>query len=252
MSNSSVVMYSPAGDLIERTGEIRFIGSKGAWTAVFKDRPVLEGEPTIMPGAVLNRVPKTNGNTQRPLAENLQPVKMGADCIIGANAVVYAGVTLGDRVMINDLSSVREGCTLGDYVVLGRGVMVLTDTTIGARTRIMDLACLGTCVVEEDVFIAHGVLVALDKAVYLSRFNIVPCDLRPVIIRKRALIGAGAILLPGIEIGEGAVVGSGSVVTHSVPAYHIAMGVPARDCGEVDAKARLAVEGETWLQTVQP
>lgn len=195
------------------------------------------GDAVIMDGAVLNRRPMTNGNTNRPLARNLPPVEMGQYCIIGANAVIYAGVVLGDRVLINDLSSVREGCVLGDDVVLGRGVMILTDTSIGARTRIMDMCTLGTCKIEEDVFIAHGVLIALDKAVYLSRFNLAPCDLRPVVVHSKALIGAGAIILPDVEIGEGAIVAAGSIVTKSVDPYTIVMGAPARLVGPVDAES---------------
>lgn len=221
-----------------QTGEVFYDGH--GWQARYlPNMPIDTGEPTIYPGAVLNRMPKTNGNTNRPVADNLPPVKMGADCIIGANAVIYAGVTMGDRVMVNDLSSIRENCTLSDDVVLGRCVMILTDTTIGARTRIMDSCCLGSCKIEEDVFIAHGVLIALDKAVYLSRFNIVPCDLRPVHIHRRALIGAGAILLPGIEVGEGAVVAAGAIVTHNVEPYTIVMGQPARRVGVVDTQAQV-------------
>jgi acetyltransferase-like isoleucine patch superfamily enzyme len=200
----------------------------------------------IYPGAVLDRMPRTNGNTNRVINYDLEPTRMGRDCIIGANAVIYAGVVLGDRVMINDLSSVREGCTLADDVVLGRGVMILTDTTIGARTRIMDSCCLGSCHIDEDVFIAHGVLIALDKAVYLSRFNLVPCDLRPVHICRRALIGAGAILLPDIEIGEGAIVAAGSIVTHSVEPFTVVMGQPARPVGPVDKAAQIALARMTY------
>ena len=76
----------------------------------------------IFDGAVLGRAPMTAGNTTRPLAPP-RPLTIGPESIIGANSVLYAGSTIGARVLIGDLASLREGCVLGDQVVVGRGVL---------------------------------------------------------------------------------------------------------------------------------
>src|SRR5438132_12855522 len=66
---------------------------------------------TVFDGAVLGRPPRTAGNTTRPLPPP-GPLTVGAGSIIGANAVLYGGSTLGPRVLIGDLATLREGCVL--------------------------------------------------------------------------------------------------------------------------------------------
>jgi UDP-2-acetamido-3-amino-2,3-dideoxy-glucuronate N-acetyltransferase len=91
-------------------------------------------------------------------------------------------------------------------------------------------------VVEDDVFIAPGVVLTNDPRAgrRLSGEALVGATLR-----RGCRIGAGAILLPGIEIGEQALVGAGSVVTRDVPARAVVMGVPARVTREVPAEELL-------------
>jgi acetyltransferase-like isoleucine patch superfamily enzyme len=134
--------------------------------------------------------------------------------------------------VIGDQACVRERCELGDEVVVGRGSLVENDTTIGARTRIQANAYVTAySTLEEDVFIAPCVVTTNDN--FMGRTEARLDAMRGPTIRRGARIGGGAVLLPGIEIGEEAFVGAGAVVTRDVPARAVVVGNPARVIREV-------------------
>ena len=184
----------------------------------------------VLDGASIGRVPISNGTTTRPVQSAFGEVTIGARSIVGANAVIYTGTTFGERVLIGDLASFREGCRVGDRAIVGRGSMALYTCTIGAFARIQDQVHLvGDMVVEEHVFLGMGVVTTNDNDVYLTRFGLAAREQRGApVLRRFAAVGAGATILPGVEIGEGALVGAGAVVTRDVPPWTIVMGVPAR------------------------
>jgi acetyltransferase-like isoleucine patch superfamily enzyme len=194
---------------------------------------------TIMDGAVIGRLPISTGNTTRPLGKAPRPVTIGAGSIIGANAVLYTGITIGKRALIGDLTSIREGCSFGDQTVIGRGVLVMYDTQVGERTRVIDGAILtGNMIVEPDVFIGPGVKSVNDNDVYLKRFGLLPFDVRGPVIRRFALIGTGANIAAGVEIGMGAIVAPSAMVIRDVPAWTVVAGVPAKEVRAVDEEQR--------------
>jgi acetyltransferase-like isoleucine patch superfamily enzyme len=148
---------------------------------------------------------------------------------------------------------VREGCSIEDRVVLGRAVIVNYDTHIGRHTRIQDQANItGNVVIEEDVFISMNVTTANDNDIYLTRFGLQHAQFRGPIIRRYAVIGLGATLLPGIEIGEGAFVASNSAVTRDVPAWTIVAGVPARHLRDIPLDWRTQILGHFANKTASP
>jgi acetyltransferase-like isoleucine patch superfamily enzyme len=185
---------------------------------------------TIFPGAVIGRPPMSSGATLRkPASQELLPVKIGDNCVIGANAVIYMDVEIGPNSMICDTACVREGCRIGEYVLISMGVTVNYDTLIGNRVKVLDNTHLtGNMVVEDDVFIAMLVTTANDNLMGRdSNVEALETMIGPT-VKRFATIGQGACLLPGVSIGENAIVGSNSVVTKDVAPETVVVGVPAR------------------------
>ncbi|HEY7003151.1 MAG TPA: acyltransferase [Gaiellaceae bacterium] len=172
------------------------------------------------------------GRRSTAAREELPPLVVGDGCSILAGAILFAGSRLGSRVILGDQACVRERCELGADVVIGRGSHVENDTTIGARTRVQANAYVTAySIVEEDVFIAPCVVTTNDN--YMGRTEARLAEMRGPTIRRGARIGGGAVLLPGVEIGEEAFVGAGAVVLRDVPARAVVVGNPARKIRDV-------------------
>jgi acetyltransferase-like isoleucine patch superfamily enzyme len=171
-------------------------------------------------------------------AEELTPLELGDGCAVLAGAVVFAGSRLGRGVIVGDQACVRERCELGDEVVIGRGAFLENDVAVGARTKIQANAYVTAyTLVEEDVFIAPCVVTTNDN--YMGRTEGRHALRRGPTIRRGARIGGGAVLLPGIEIGEEAFVGAGAVVLRDVPARAVVVGNPARQIRDVPGEELL-------------
>jgi acetyltransferase-like isoleucine patch superfamily enzyme len=159
--------------------------------------------------------------------DSLEPAQIGDGTIVSTGAVIFAGARVGARVILGDQSCVRERVVVGDDVVIGRGSLVENDTTIGAMTKIQANAYITAySTLEEHVFIAPCVVTTNDN--FMGRTERRHELIKGPTIRRGARIGGGAILLPGIEIGEEVFVGAGAVVTKDVEPRMIVVGNPAR------------------------
>ena len=164
--------------------------------------------------------------------EELPPLELGPGTIVSTGAVVFAGTRLGARVIVGDQACVRERCEIGDDAVIGRGAFVENDTTVGALTKIQAHAYITAySTLEEEVFIAPCVITTNDN--FMGRTEKRHALRRGPTIRRGARVGGGAVLLPGIEIGEEAFVGAGAVVLADVPAKAVVVGNPARQIRDV-------------------
>lgn len=205
----------------------------------------------IFDGAVIGRPPLSAGNMTRALPSML-PLTLGPGSIVGANAVLYTGIQVGSNCLIGDLATLREGCVLANQVVVGRGSLVMYDTSIGERTRVIDGAILtGNMIIEADVFIGPGVNSINDNEVYLKRFGLAPFSVQGPVVRRFALLGAGANLAAGVEIGEGAIVAPNAMVTRDVGAWSVVAGVPAREVRRVDTSVRNRILEHFGITPVQ-
>jgi acetyltransferase-like isoleucine patch superfamily enzyme len=135
-------------------------------------------------------------------------------------------------VIVGDQACVRERCMIGDDVVIGRGSLVENDTSVGALTKIQAHAYITAySVLEDNVFIAPCVITTNDN--FMGRTEQRHDQIKGPTIRRGARIGGGAVLLPGIEIGEEAFVGAGAVVIRDVLPRALVVGNPARQIREV-------------------
>ena len=206
-------------------------------TAVVFEGTVLGDGVAIGPGSVVGKQP-TLGRRSTAKRDPLDPLQVGEGTAILALAVVFAGSRLGRDVVVGDQACVRERCEVGDEVVIGRGSLVENDVTIGARTRIQANAYVTAySTLEEDVFIAPGVVTTNDN--YMGRTEKRLDEMRGPTIRRGARIGGGAVLLPGVEIGEEAFVGAGAVVVRDVAPRTLVVGNPARYLRDVPAEELL-------------
>jgi acetyltransferase-like isoleucine patch superfamily enzyme len=131
--------------------------------------------------------------------------RIGADCIVGRDAFIDAGVEIGDRVKIQNAALVYHGVTVEDGVFIGPNAILTNDRFPRAVTSTGDLARADDWTVS------------------------------PIVLREGCSIGAGAIVVAGCEVGRYALVGAGAVVTRSVPGYALVVGNPARRLGWVCA-----------------
>ena len=191
------------------------------------DYAVVGKQPTLSPRSTAKR-------------EELAPLELGAGTVVSTGAIVFAGTRIGEGVIVGDQACVRERCKLGADVVVGRGSLVENDTTIGARTKIQAMAYVTAyATVEDDVFIAPCVQTANDN--FMGRTERRHALRRGPTIRRGARIGVGAVLCPGIEVGEEAFVGAGAVVVEDVPPRVVVVGNPARFLRDVRAEEFLSV-----------
>ncbi|MEM2237864.1 MAG: DapH/DapD/GlmU-related protein [Candidatus Caldarchaeum sp.] len=157
---------------------------------------------------------------------------IGPGCVVRRGCVIYddvmieSGVELGHNVLIRSGSVIRSGSRIGSYTLLDGTVLIGRDVNIQSSVYIPHLTK-----VMDRVFIGPGVVMTNDPYPVAS-------PLKGPSIGEGAVIGAGAVILPGVEIGEGAVVGAGSVVTKNVPPNVVVYGVPAKYAYDIEEYRR--------------
>jgi len=195
------------------------------------DHVVLGKNVTIHPYAVIGKPPQVpGGTTTRQASLGDMPTIIGDDCVIGAHVVIYQGCKIGKANLLGDGVRLRDQATIGNNCIIGMGTKIGPHTVIGDRVKVMDLCNIsGNMIIEDGVFIAQGTMCANDK--YMGRAN--PEEMEEWIergptIRKYATVGMNSTILPGVEIGENAIVGAGSLVADDVAARTVVMSPKAK------------------------
>jgi UDP-3-O-[3-hydroxymyristoyl] glucosamine N-acyltransferase len=184
----------------------------------------------IQDGAVLGKPPKLARHSSAP-KDAPAPLVIGDGSVICCRAIVFAGATLAENVIVGDQAYVRERATIGEGSVIGRGTAVDNDVVIGARVRVQtDVYVTANSLIEDDVFVGPGVCMTNDSTMarHDAEYRILGARLR-----RASRIGGGVVLCPDLEVGEEAFIAAGAVVTKDVPPRGVAMGVPARVVREV-------------------
>ncbi len=159
--------------------------------------------------------------------------------LIHETAEVSPLATVGEDTRIWHHAQVRERARIGRGCTLGKGVYVDFDVVIGDNVKIQNGVMLfHGCVVEDGAFLGPGVILTNDKfprAINPDGTLKTDADweVGTVRVRRGASVGAGAVVLPGVTIGQFAMVGAGAVVTRDVPDHGLVVGNPARLVGFV-------------------
>ncbi len=160
------------------------------------------------------------------------------------SADVHESAQIGARVHVWHLAQVRENAEVGDGTTIGRGAYVGVGVTVGSNCKLQNYALVySPAVLGDGVFIGPGAILANDRhprAITAAGGQKGADDWtsEPVEVRRGASVGAGAILLPGVVVGEWAMVAAGAVVTGDVAPYALVGGVPARRLGWVGVSGR--------------
>lgn len=148
-------------------------------------------------------------------------------------AEVSNKVQIGEGTSIWNEAQIREGAKVGKNCIISKGVYIDKNVIIGNNIKIQNYSCIyHGSKIEDGVFIGPHVILTNDKH---------PRAINPdyslksdkdweegkILVKKGASIGANAVILPGTEIGEWALIGAGSVVTKNVPDYGLVFGNPA-------------------------
>lgn len=144
---------------------------------------------------------------QSPFSD-VQSQSIGEGTKIWQFVVVLPGAVIGNDCNICSHCFIENDVQVGDRVTVKCGVQLWDGT-----------------VIENDVFIGPNVTFSNDN---FPRSKVYPDTFAKTIVREGASIGANATILPGIEIGKGAMIGAGSVVTKNVPENAVVAGNPAR------------------------
>ena len=195
----------------------------------------------ISDGAILGKSPLKAALSAMTEIKEFSPLVVGNGVTIGANAIIYVGTILEDQVFVGDLASIREEVTVGKKTVIGRTVVVENKVKIGSFVKIeAGVFVPQLTTIEDHCFIAPYVVMTNDN--YMGRTKERFKHFAGPTVKRGARIGAGAVLLPGITIGEDAVVGAGSVVTKDVPPKIVVVGSPASYLKNVPKEQLLGAE----------
>lgn len=196
--------------------------------------------------ASLGKKPMKAANSATTKDQELPPLKVGELCIVGTGVVLYRGAAIDPKVLMADLCTIRENVAIGRGTIVGRGVTVENFCTVGRYCK-LESECYITAysTLEDRVFIAPGVVTSNDNFVgrTAERFK----HFKGVTVKKGARVGAGTVTLPGVTIGEDALVAAGSVVTKDVPGRKVVLGTPARVFRDVPVEQLL--ENQGWVDS---
>lgn len=171
------------------------------------------------------------GTPPRGAAAGEMPTSIGDGATIRSHTVIYAGNRIGRNFQTGNKVNIRELNQIGDDVSIGTLSVIEHHVVIGNRVRIHTQAFVPEySVLEEGCWIGPNVV--LTNAKYPLSPG-VKDSLAGPIIRRGAKIGANATILPGVVVGEYALVGAGAVVTRDVPAGAVVVGNPAHVIGNI-------------------
>lgn len=183
---------------------------------------MLVDNPQTDPGVILGYL------TGRRIADS--SLRIGPGARIRSGTVIYAGSTIGAGLETGHNVVIREENTIGDHLSIWNNSVIDYGCVIGNGVKIhCNVYIAQFTLLEDDVFLAPGVTIANDP------HPLCGLCMRGPTIKRGARIGVNVTLMSHITIGEGALIGAGSVVVKDIPPYAVAYGNPARVHKHVEA-----------------
>ena len=161
---------------------------------------------------------------------------------IHSTAQIDYGAVLGSEVSVWANTHVRENARIGNNTIIGEFCYIGPNTKIGNNCKIQNGVFLyQPCEIEDGVFIGPRVIITNDKNPRAinpegSLKNSVDWVARNTTIKRGASVGAGAVIVSPVIIGEWAMVAAGSVLINDLPDFALVAGVPAKQIGWVGRK----------------
>lgn len=186
---------------------------------------------------VIGKLPMKSKNSATTSDEVLEAAKIGDDCLIGAHVTVYKGCTLHDSILVADLATIREKVEVGKKTIVGRGVAIENQCSIGSFCKLeTNVYITAYSTVGDHVFVAPGVLTSNDN--FMGRTKERFDNFDGAHFADGSRIGVGAVILPGRTVGSEAVVAAGAVLTKNTEGEMIYAGIPAREFRSVPEKQK--------------
>lgn len=216
----------------------------------------VEGEAWIAPNVqigpgTLIMGPCSIGMPPRGAKPGQLPLVIGRDCIIRPYTTIYAGSTLGDGVQTGQGASIREGNTIGDGSSVGTHATLEPGNRIGKNCRIHSGCFMENVTLGDEVFLGPNVVFTDDPHPPCPRYEDCVGGGK---VGRRAAIGGNSTILPGVIVGEGALVGAGSVIVREVPAGMVVAGNPGRvikAVSELTCRSGLMERPYAWREESQ-
>ena len=180
-----------------------------------------------------------HGLTPDEVKRVLDSLKRTVHCFIDPTAKLHPTVRVWHYARVLQDVELGEAVQVGGGTEIGRGTKVGKGTRIGANCFFPPHSVIG-----EDCFIGPSVSCSDDRFPFIHKDFDAPYTAEPPVIEDGANIGLGAVLLPGVRIGRGAMVGAGAVVTKDVPAGCLIRGEP----GRIKAPQEMSSEAKAWLE----
>ena len=202
------------------------------------------GEGSLIDESAIIGYPSKASQLEQRSLENSAGAVIGANCIIRSNSVIYEKTILGNNVQTANNVIIREHVSVDDGCALGGGTIILAGATLGCNVRVMEQSLIcEDAIVGNNVFIAPHVSftrgrhmlgafipagrMSEEKADEIEKRYADPAE-ASVIIEDDVRIGANSVILAGVQVGKGAVIAAGSVVSLDIPKNHLVVGNPAR------------------------
>jgi acetyltransferase-like isoleucine patch superfamily enzyme len=181
----------------------------------------------IFENSVIGRPPKTAGNLIHQLKDEYKSVVIGSNTVIGVGVVIYAENHIANNVLFGDYACLRECCVVEEYCVIARFVTTNHNAIIRHHSKIMDYSHINKySVIEDNVFIGVGIITTVGGDMRLTGQEVGEnCGVK---FKSGCKVGSGAIFLPGVTVGENALVGAGALVIKDVPPNTSVIEMPSK------------------------